>query len=91
MRRMYLSGANNKKNLCQPKCASNWDFGHDTEASVSKYIKQHEIQWPVALMSEEFKDKFRTSSYPTYFLISATGDIILITNDSESILDYFDQ
>ena len=66
-------------------------FGHDTEASVSKYVKQHEIQWPVALMSEEFKDKFRISSYPTYFLISAAGDIILITNDSESILDYFDQ
>ncbi len=53
-------------------------FGHDTKTSVTNYVKQHKIKWPVALMNNRFKKLFRTSSYPTYILISPKGTILQV-------------
>ena len=63
-------------------------FGNDTKESVVKYTTDHDINWPVALMSLSFKDMFRIDSYPTYILVSPEGKIILIDRDSDQIAKY---
>ena len=63
-------------------------FGNDTEKSVIKYVKKRQIDWPVALMSKEFKDIFRISSFPTYILLSPKGKIVMINPNSEKIVEY---
>jgi len=63
-------------------------FDHDTPQSVRKYVKKHNILWPVALVNSTFKDMFKVNSYPTYILISSTGKLKLADINSEQIVKY---
>jgi len=63
-------------------------FDHDTPQSVTKYVKKHNINWPVALVDSAFKNMFRINSYPTYILISSEGKIIFMDRNSEQIVKY---
>lgn len=60
-------------------------FYHDTESSLSKYIKRKDIKWPVALVNKEFNDKFKISSFPTYIIINPKGEIVYMDSSSEKI------
>lgn len=62
-------------------------FGHDTKERVEKYVKSHQLEWPVALMSDSFKETFRINSYPTYILVSSDGKIQFMTMSAENIAD----
>lgn len=66
-------------------------FGRDTEKKVSKYVKKHHLEWPVALMSQEFKNLFKISAYPTYILISPKGEIVLMDFNSEKVVQYLNK
>lgn len=60
-------------------------FDHDTPESVSKYVKKHQLKWPVGLVDTTFKSRFRITSFPTYILVSSDGKIINITTISEQL------
>ena len=63
-------------------------FAHDTEERVANYVKKHNIEWPVALMSKAFVEKFKTYSYPTYILISKEGNVEIIERSAEKLYVY---
>lgn len=60
-------------------------FKHDTFKSVKRYVSEHELKWPVALVNEEFDDVFRIKSFPTYILISNNGKIVMTDIDANKI------
>jgi thiol-disulfide isomerase/thioredoxin len=62
-------------------------FGNDTKERVEKYVKTHQLNWPVALMSESFKEAFRIDSYPTYILVSPEGKIIFMTMSADNVVE----
>lgn len=66
-------------------------FVYDTPESVGKYIKEHNIKWPVALVNSDVKNMFNFNSYPTYILISSEGKIILGDINSEQIVKYLEK
>ena len=63
-------------------------FDHDTPKSVTKYVKKHDLKWPVALVDSTFKGMFRVISYPTYILVSPESKIVLADMNSEQIAKY---
>jgi len=66
-------------------------FDHDTPKSVGRYIKKHNLKWPVALVSPEFKKMFRVISYPTYIIVSPKGKIVLADRNSEKIKEFLNK
>lgn len=66
-------------------------FGHDTKERVEKYVKTHQLNWPVALMSESFKEAFRINSYPTYILVSPEGKIQFMTISADNVAESLKQ
>ena len=65
-------------------------FDYDTPQSVSKYVKGHNLKWPVALVDSTFKSIFNITSFPTYILVSPEGKIILADTNSEQIVEYLE-
>lgn len=66
-------------------------FNHDTKTSVTNYVKKHDIQWSVALMTPKLKTLFSVNAYPTYILIAPNKKIVLIDLKSENILSHVKQ
>ena len=66
-------------------------FDHDTKASVANYVKKHDINWPVTLMTPEVKSIFSINAYPTYVLIAPNRKIVMIDLKSENILEYINK
>jgi len=63
-------------------------FAHDTKTRVDNYVKKHNIEWPVALMSKEFLEKFKTYSYPTFIVISKDRKVEIIERNAEKLYNY---
>lgn len=66
-------------------------FALDTKERVQRYVSRHKLEWPIALMSEDFKSFFRISSYPTYILISPSGKIEFMDMTAENIQEFLEK
>lgn len=44
-------------------------------SEVMKFIKRHQLTFPVALGSEKIKNTFAITGYPSYYIIDASGII----------------
>jgi len=63
-------------------------FAHDTKARILDYIDMHHIDWPMGLLDEKFKEKFRINSFPTYILVSKEGHILIIERNAKKLYQY---